>query len=533
MRDTGMNASSKINLLLVVMIISLILSSIIDFFFRIDPYPALNTKVPLPKLAVSLPSIYSFPKLFHDYFNDQFGFRNSLIRLNYILKYNIMNVSPSPKVVVGKEGWLFYTGEKYEEDYCIEDVRGITHFEEDTLRNWAISLKLKKRWLDQQGIKYVLVIPPNKETVYSDYLPDCLTMVKNRTGLDEFVDYMRKNTDIELVDLRPALFEAKKKQQLYYKTDTHWNKYGAFIAYQEMMKPIAQWFPQVTPFIASDFTIKSNPGWPGDLSRLVGGTEFMREVEVDFVPVKPFSTHRDKQSNLLSDPFAPIEMENADNTLPRAVMFRDSFANILIPFLAENFQFMKCYWKGWEAGTPMTKIVMDYEPDIVIEEIVERLIKKRVTNLVNNKPDFALQLYKNMYEDKAAKAVKVDINLLHANEQAILVSTKEGLQVKSTGADPQITLPEIRVGAAQSSEYMIVKLVMSSSTKTMAQLFYLTGAEQTYSENNSVRIDIQKGKNEIYFPIYQTGINGNLRFDPATQPGECIINEISVRSARL
>ena len=35
-----------------------------------------------------------------------------------------------------------------------------------------------------------------------------------------------------MLDLRPALREAKAKEQVYYKTDTHWNWRGAFAAYR-------------------------------------------------------------------------------------------------------------------------------------------------------------------------------------------------------------------------------------------------------------------------------------------------------------
>jgi len=44
-----------------------------------------------------------------------------------------------------------------------------------------------------------------------------------------------ENPEIQLIDVRRELIEAKKNQQVYYKTDTHWNQRGAFVGYSKII----------------------------------------------------------------------------------------------------------------------------------------------------------------------------------------------------------------------------------------------------------------------------------------------------------
>ena len=56
------------------------------------------------------------------------------------------------------------------------------------------------------------------------------------------------------------------------------------------------------------------------------------------------------------------------STLPRAVIFRDSFASRLVPFLSEHFSRAVYLWQNdFDAD-----VVRQEHPDVVIQEIVGR-----------------------------------------------------------------------------------------------------------------------------------------------------------------
>ena len=57
-----------------------------------------------------------------------------------------------------------------------------------------------------------------------------------------------------------------------------------------------------------------------------------------------------------------------DASLPRAVIFRDSFVSRLVPFLSEHFSRAVYLWQNdFDAG-----VVTQEHPDVVIQEIVGR-----------------------------------------------------------------------------------------------------------------------------------------------------------------
>jgi hypothetical protein len=56
------------------------------------------------------------------------------------------------------------------------------------------------------------------------------------------------------------------------------------------------------------------------------------------------------------------------SSLPRAVIFRDSFASRLAPFLSEHFSRVVYLWQNDFDGD----VVLDEHPDVVIEEITSR-----------------------------------------------------------------------------------------------------------------------------------------------------------------
>jgi len=59
-----------------------------------------------------------------------------------------------------------------------------------------------------------------------------------------------------------------------------------------------------------------------------------------------------------------------NNGLPKLVMFRDSFADGLIPYLSENFSRSVYVWKP----KVDLQVIEQEKPDIVIFEVAERYL---------------------------------------------------------------------------------------------------------------------------------------------------------------
>jgi hypothetical protein len=491
--------------------------------FKLDRYPHLNENrelSPLPVFRLRLAEIVGFPDAFQAYFDDHFGFRNALIRFNYLIKQKILGVSPSAQVSIGKQGWLYYTAEG-----AVEDYRGISYLDEDKLRKLCFTFELKRKWLELQGIKYLLVIAPNKETIYPEYLPSQLyRRIREKTVLDDFLEYLKRHSNVDIVDLRNPLREAKKEGLLFHKTDTHWNNYGAFVGYAKIMEPVSKWFKQVRVLSLNDFKVTTQTRPAGDLADMIGGTEFLEESEFDFKPIKPFSSYMVDWNN-----YKDFAMQKQDASLPRALIFRDSFAVALQPFLNENFQYVKYYWRRWDPEVSIHAIIREIKPDIVIEEVVERGVKSL--------PEFGFvhassssELYKDLF-DASHKSLKIvgsdsEISGIQFNDQVSLVKSSGGLLIKSSGYDPQIYFSEIKTA---SKGYPVIKINIDSSSETVFQLFYLTAALTEYNEKSCVTVNLKKGNNEIYIPLYNRELIKKFRIDPSTCTGEFLLKAVEIR----
>ena len=367
-----MKLSTNMNIFVVIIFFLSISIVSIGMVLKLDRLPqnAENRKLAeLPSIKFEVNALELYPKKFTDYFNDHFGFRNTFVVMNFFIRHNILRESPSSQVILGKNGWLFYTN-----DRAIEDYRGITYFDDEKLKAIARSYENKREWLSKKGIKYLLVFAPNKSTIYGEFMPDSYFKIRNRSGMDEIVDYIMKDTNVNIIDLRKTLLDNKIREQLYLKTSSHWNNYAGFLAYREIMKPVSKWFPDRKADSLQGFSIKREEIRGGDLAEMMGGGDYFREQEVTLIPKKPRKTRKVdyNPSGTYRDPFA---MKQGNNDLPRVIVFRDCFFDEIIPFFSENFQYSRYYWQSWNPDTPIAEMINSDRPDIVIEEKIERFLK--------------------------------------------------------------------------------------------------------------------------------------------------------------
>jgi hypothetical protein len=106
--------------------------------------------------------LFSFPLRYREYFQDHFGLRKRLIQWHGWFKVNLLGVSSSAKVILGKDGWLFYTGENGGE---VEDCRGLKPFTPSQLAEWERLITVRRQWLQDRGIPLFILLAPNKSTI--------------------------------------------------------------------------------------------------------------------------------------------------------------------------------------------------------------------------------------------------------------------------------------------------------------------------------------------------------------------------------
>ena len=83
----------------------------------------IRTAAPAPAPPHDLVSLAAWPEAFTKYFADHFAFRARLVRWQARLRVGILGASPTPDVLIGHNGWLFYGT-----DGAIEDFTGTRPF---------------------------------------------------------------------------------------------------------------------------------------------------------------------------------------------------------------------------------------------------------------------------------------------------------------------------------------------------------------------------------------------------------------------
>ncbi len=334
--------------LFVVLFFVLIALPAVDAQLKFLPQTESTEKRNLAKRPVlDIKRLSSFPGEFEQYFNDHFGLRNNLVRWYSLLQFKWLKISSMPTVVViGKAGWLFNASDK-----MIEDYRGLLQYSSEDLIKIKDQIVREKAFMDSKGIVYLIVLCPNKDTVYPEFMPDTITRVRNSRRLDQLTDYLKEDGKAPLIDLRNALRQVKKTYPLYYKLDTHWNTFAGFVAYQEIMKELMKIFSGLSPLSLADFeiTTETEDKADGDLVSPLAMYGVLPEVRVNLNPRNNFP---------------------ASKRIRKVLVFHDSFFHALYPYMGHDFETVILREHGEKAVD--LKLIEDEKPNVVIFQVSER-----------------------------------------------------------------------------------------------------------------------------------------------------------------
>ncbi len=314
---------------------------------------------------ISFNSLMDFPLNYGKSFNTNFVYRDSLIRVEYWLRYFILRETVFPQVLLGSDGWMYYTNEGNLDYY--QRVKPLS--ETQTAKINANLLEIRKR-LDSNGIKFLLVIAPNKESVYPDHLPAGIPRADNPTWADQITTALQASP-MRVLDLRPVLQDARRDGQVYFKTDTHWNPLGARAAYDEILTRLQPDFPILKPHPLSDFDPVTEVS-SGDLAELI---HLKGDITEPFIALH--ARFEKPSKGLKNPPTGQMITVMPDPALPKAVIFRDSFFNGLQPFTSEHFSRV-VYVSDFKVDF---NLIAEEKPDIVILEVAERYLDRLLNAL--------------------------------------------------------------------------------------------------------------------------------------------------------
>lgn len=169
-----------------------------------------------------------FYNQFEKWYQDRLRYRDKAIKRWKNINFTF-GVVLSDSLVLGKNGWLL---NKYS---CINKF--------ETPQKKADKIKELQNYCEQNGKKFIFMLPPNKESVYRDYFPENIQKkYKSPEYWHEQAYNLLTANSINYLSVNKQLNGARKneKHDLYFSDDHHWSYYGSAIAADLLMKKLEQ-----------------------------------------------------------------------------------------------------------------------------------------------------------------------------------------------------------------------------------------------------------------------------------------------------
>ncbi len=340
---------------------------ILDLFLHFMPANVNNEKRDLTHDTSKEWSI-GYIKDFFNKYDSNFSGRSYLVNLYIGLKKLIPNNSPLPqKVLIGKDGYYFLV------DYNgMDDYRNVSRWKKDELENLVTKLESNQAFLDSLHVPYVIVVVPEKQHIYPEYLPDHISKIEGQSRLEQFKNYLSINkSKLSVIDLADVLLKQKSKN-LYFKKDSHWNYEGGYVGYKAVMNYNYERFN--IPYDSNRVYItKVEAENDLDLAKVMGESFYTSEITTKYYPLDSIQTVDFDPGFEVSD---YIKRRKPDyvigKTNPKGkgkmFMFRDSYTALWSDYFTYDFNQSVFVWK-YDFDRDM---ILKFKPDIVIQEVAQR-----------------------------------------------------------------------------------------------------------------------------------------------------------------
>lgn len=282
----------------------------------------------------------SFMNGFDEYISDHFIGRNFWVQVKSKLELLTMK-KENNSILLTNKGSLVEELKTPSDKYVSSNINGILKYAENN-----------------PDTKVYAAIAPTACDIYSDTLPYGKTTWSQKKEIDLF--YSKIGSKVYGIDIYTPLI-SKKDQYIYYNTDHHWTSLGAYYAYQQIAAALDFKPYEKTQFdvehasnefygtYASKSNIKTKPDTI-DLYTHASSEFKVSEVTVntgkettvhDDIYFREWLTKKDKYSVFLGQVQPEITIKTNVQNDKKLLMFKDSYAHSLIPFLSLHYSEIK------------------------------------------------------------------------------------------------------------------------------------------------------------------------------------------------
>lgn len=326
-------------------------------------------------------------KAIENWFGDKALFITSLSKFWANTNYKLgVSIKPG-QAIIGKRGWLFL-GNDY--NATIDQYTG-KNVPTNKEIFWRLNtLKHMQQIATRNNIPFLVVIAPDKQDIYPEYLPSNILRGERRNRLD-FLEEGMSAHGIDFISLRPTELEAKNtlgKQygDLYLKGDSHWNYLGAYVAYQA----IADYLQQKGIATANlKFNFLPGKVKVTDLTTFLQLTDVesnsptpdIAGLSIDMLGIDEAGTRRKLNTfeGIANDIILNGPYQSINQALPNkqtCLLISDSFSTYLGFYFHNDFQNTVQIHHD-NTTHKLSDLINKYHPNIIVYESVERALSHK------------------------------------------------------------------------------------------------------------------------------------------------------------
>ncbi len=253
-----------------------------------------------------------------DWFEEHFAYRQEMVTADAQLRGRLFGVSTEDGVIKGTDGWLYYMD-------SLDDYLGSEVLSDRGIFNIAHSLGMMQEYVENAGRTFLFTVAPNKNSLYPEHMPYYYrTKVSDTHSIDRLRPVLEEQ-GVNYADLY-SVFE-EQDEVLYHARDSHWNNKGAALAAETLLDRLGK---DHRSYEEADYTVRTD--YEGDLDAMLYPSAVTPEDEIYYD--EPFTYEYLTEIESTFDPLIDTSRADAEGGL---LMYRDSFGNALLPFMAQEF----------------------------------------------------------------------------------------------------------------------------------------------------------------------------------------------------
>ena len=288
-----------------------------------------------PEISITKVLDGRFQKKYESYLRDQFPGRDHWVSFQTDMEL-FMGKNEIHNVYIGKNHYLLehYTEKEFDPQQISKNLQALEKFVGKAKQNADV---------------HVMMVP-TKSWILREKLPAFAPHYKEQKFYDALQQKLEKE-DV-LISVEPVL-DAHKEEEIYYRTDHHWTTLGAWYAYEQYTKAVGGDLQRAQGkkkfrCISKDFygTTYAKINYarqadkieiyePADKQRVVYN---MGEKKTKTLYDVSFLKTADQYSVFTGGNQAVLEITGGIKNGKTLLLIKDSFANNILPFLAEDYE---------------------------------------------------------------------------------------------------------------------------------------------------------------------------------------------------